>query len=144
MNLENLQKTLDSWLESPEGKESLKNLHRELEFKNNRLEKAHNIIQERGQSFIDELIIRESNKYTEEYIDKCYDKGCEPHPTNITEMLFRIVDAFHDSKYVGTLDDFDDSFGAYTLNYMGYQFNWIYGQGTVQRIFKDGEELLRI
>lgn len=138
--IENLKEFLDS----PEGKESLQKWADKIRRNDDRLEKAHNIIKERGCDFFDSLISREINKYTEEYRNKCYERGYEPYPTRITGTIFAAAGRYYDSIHEEALDEFDSHFGGGTVNYMGYQFNWIHGQGTVLRIFKDGEELLMI
>lgn len=135
--------SIDKWFDSPEGKASIEKFKAKMDHQERRIQRAHQLIQEGGETFIHMLIQNQIAIYTDEYEDKCYKRGYMPYPTNITSLLFDVAEQYG-KPFVQILDEFDEHFGASTVTYMGYQWNWIHGQGTVLRIFKDGVELLRI
>ena len=135
--------SIDMWFDSPECKASMEKFKAKMDHRERRIQRAHQRIQERGETSIHKLIQNQIAIYTDEYHDKCYKKGYMPYPTNITSLLFDVAEQYG-KPFVQILDEFDENFGANTVTYMGYQWNWIHGQGTVLRIFKDEVELLRI
>ncbi len=140
--LDNLPEFCD-WCKSEKGKEFFTDISKKIEVKYERAKKAHDYIETLNDNELDSLINRIISVYTEEYINRFLDSGHEPHPTNLTMLLFTVADEYGE-EYEEILDDFDANFGRTSMIYRGYVFNYIDGQGTLLRIFKDDNQIIMI
>ena len=145
MNTESLLERFDKFINSEEGQRSLKEFAEELNRKHERVVKAKTYLDSLSQEEFEQKLLSEIEKHDDNWRRKCYDKGYEPYPSNLLGMVFSVADLGDEStEYNEILDDFDAHFGAGTKIYRDYYFNWIFGQGTVLRIFnKNKEEIFR-
>ena len=87
-------------------------------------------------------------KHGNEWIDKCHEKGHEPHPNNV--LGFIIDYAFRYGKKVTKKTikayDMDCPFSYNIVEYGGFFFQIVYGQGSFVRIYNkdDGRIMLTI
>lgn len=88
-------------------------------------------------AFIDKLI----SKHDGAYRDRMYSRGIMPHPNHVMSFLFDL--AFERANaQVEPIDEFARSFPSETVEYRGYFFGHIHGQGTVSRIHSPSKELI--
>jgi hypothetical protein len=135
MNLEKLKQFLDS----EEGQKSMELFGKKLEAEHQRYTRANEYLQKLKKPDFDALLLKEISKHDEAWRDRCWKAGCEPYPSNLMELMFRVAEEFG-KTHKGILDEFDQSFGGGTCTYRGFYFNWIHGQGTVLRIFNSNRE----
>jgi hypothetical protein len=145
LDMGKLNEKLMEFLESEAGQESLKDFARNLERQDRAAAKVDSFLQTLDYEARLTLLKKASSKHTERWNDTCYANGFEPYPWQIINVTFRAAEIFGTLYEDGALDKFDESFGAFTKEYLGFYFNWIYGQGTVLRIFdKDKQEVFSI
>lgn len=69
---------------------------------------------------------------SDEWIEKCYSDGCEPYPTNLLQFVLAYIDHFGTEVKIKELEcDFINSI----LEFNGYYFQEIHGQGLICRIY---------
>jgi hypothetical protein len=139
-----LAQRLEELLESEEGKKLIRQSAERIMRKDSRAIKADGIFSQLDYEKKLELIERIEKKHDQRWEDLCQEKGFQPYPWEIVHVLFRAAEIFGTHYEGEPLDSFDTHFGAYTKQYGDLYFNWIYGQGTVIRIFdRDKREIFR-
>ena len=111
-----------AWAESERGKEFLMEMSKGLDRKIEKAKSEH------------EKIEKLSNEEFDLHINKLSDKS--PLPAS---LLFDVADHYGE-PYTDALDEFDVKFGTGSVTYRNHIFNWVNGQGTILRIFKDEPE----
>lgn len=143
METDFLQK-IKEFHESPEGKKALRGFAEKIEREERRKEKAKDYVLSLSKYKFDKLVSRLIAENGEERRDKCWKERCEPYPTNLMYLLFDAAQ-IGGKEYQKPLDRGDEIFGGRTVKFRGYYFNWIYGQGVIQRIFNSKkQEILNI
>lgn len=136
---------MDDFFNSPEGLESIRKFAEKIEKEVVRAKKLDAYLSSLTYEQLLDLFKRVDAKHTERWKDVCYSNGYEPYPWNIVYPAFKAAELFgedYDYDQEKPLDDFDAHFGAFTKTYLGFYFNWIYGQGTILRVFdKDKKEI---
>jgi hypothetical protein len=132
---------LKAFMDSPEGEAWEAKYAAEIKFTEDRKIRAEAYLSSLTQEKFESILTSEIEKHGEEWKDKCYSKGCMPYPSNIMQIIFDVASDYG-FQHEGYLDTFDENFGGGTSVYRNYYFNWINGQGTVQRIFNKYREQL--
>lgn len=81
----------------------------------------------------DNFMLRLAFEHNEDYRENCYSKGYEPYPNNKLQLLIDYISTKYDS-----LDDvrgLDNTYPNTTYEFKGYYFQFIYGQGTITRVY---------
>ena len=144
IDIEALKKKLDSQIESGEFDKHLDEyLNHRLRI-TSRAEKFGIIYDSMTYDRRVKLIERIEKKHDDRWRILCHNEGYEMKLWNIANVLFDAAEMFGSEHNGEPLDNFDANFGAYTILYGDLYFNWIYGQGTILRIFdKDKMEIFR-
>lgn len=141
----NLTEKLQEYMNSEEGKKALEKATQEIVRKTNAAKKIHDELSIKTAEEISSLLNRAILKHDERWKELCLKNGVQPYPWEIMNCLFSSAEHFGEDYTGESLDDFDKHFGAYTKKYLGYYFNWIFGQGTVLRIFDENKvEIFRM
>jgi len=139
-----LAQKLEVYLASEAFQLSIEDSIKKTAFEIERAQKIDKILQQMPESEVRSLFQRLFYKHDQRWEDLCYSKNVQPYPWNLLNYLFTAAQNFGKDYEGESLDDFDKHFGAFTMEYLGYYFNWIYGQGTVLRIFdKNKQEIFR-
>lgn len=138
---------MQAFLNSPEGEKSLREFAAKIEREAVQAKKWGDYLSTLTYEQRLELFQRVDAKHDERWRELCYSRGYEPYPWNIVHPVFKAAELYgedYDYDKEGPLDSFDEHFGAFTKLYLGFYFNWIFGQGTVLRVFdKDKQEIFR-
>jgi len=132
---------LKSFLDSPEGIAAVERMTEKMRVEDARKQKAFEYIESLSNKELKSKLMREIAKHDDAYENKCYARGYMPHPSNLMYFVFDAAQ-IGGKPYKKILDDFDEAFGGGTIKYRGYYFNWIFGQGTVLRIFNNKKECI--
>lgn len=131
--MKSLSERLRDFTDSPEGDAWIKSRIREQEIHNRRVKaleaRLSSLSDEEFAEFIDKLI----KKHDDAYEDRMYSKGIQPHPNRLMSLLFSVAFDKVD-RTVEPIDEFAESFPSHTVEYRGFYFGTILGQGTVSRI----------
>ena len=141
MKLDNMVKRMEDFFESEEGHAWIEAQKIKNEIHYARMEKMDryfsSLSDEERSVFIDKLIA----KHDEAYKDKLYRQHVQPHPNRLMNLLFHTAFEFATDQ-AEPLDEFAQMFASETVNYRGYFFGHIYGQGTVARIHSSQKNLI--
>jgi hypothetical protein len=141
MKLDSMLKRVEDFFETEEGQAWIEAQKIKNEIHYARMEKMDqyfsSLSDEDRLAFIDKLI----SKHDEAYRDRIYNKGIEPHPNHLMNLLFQTAFEFATDQ-AEPLDEFAQMFASETVNYRGYFFGHIYGQGTVARIHSSQKNLI--
>jgi hypothetical protein len=141
---------ISEWAESDEGKAFNKAYFQELKEKNLRQEYRYYKFEkwlEKGGDF-NKLMYGLFLKHGDEWCEKCSEKGHEPYPNNTLQFI--IDYAFRYGKGVTKktikIYNFHASFPYNIVEFNGFFFQVVYGQGSFVRIYNkdDGREMLTI
>ena len=89
----------------------------------------------------DDIIGRIIREHDDNYFDKCYKKGYEPHPNNKYYLLLSLVEI--EGEEIKEIDFKDDCvFTNVVIKYENYYFQWIWGQGVINLIYDERHELI--
>jgi len=89
----------------------------------------------------DSVIGRIIREHDEDYRDKCYKKGYQPNPNNKYYLLLSLVEIEGDE--IKEIDFKDDCvFPNAIIKFKNYYFQWIWGQGVINRIYDERHELI--
>jgi len=114
------------------------------------LTEKHKILEKRFLRFekwlidndFDKLMYRLINEHNDDYAEKCYHNGCEPYPNNKLSFLLSYITRdgiSHPIEVKKIKVDFPNDI----WEFKGYYFQFIFGQGTMIRIYnKDDMRLL--
>lgn len=141
MDLEKSLKKISEFFDSEEGQEYIANQQRKNEIHQARLEKFHlhlsTLSDEEFSRFIDKLIA----KHDDAYRDRIWNKRIEPHPNHLMTLLFDT--AFEQaSSMIEPFDEFAQIFSSATVEYRGFYFGCVHGQGSVSQIFSPQKLLI--
>ncbi len=125
---------LKAYLESDEGKKSTDEYFNKLSFKEKirqgRLTKLKTYLETNS---FDDLMDRMLKENGEEWVDKCYAKGYEPYPTNILNLIIKLI-MNREQEESPISEDIDFLSGEWVYN--GYAVQLFCGQGCFYRILK--------
>ena len=130
-----------AFMESPEGKASMERMKAKMQMEEDRKRKAFDYIESLPREEFETKLAKEIARHDDAYERRCYAKGYMPHPRNLMYFVFNAAE-IGGRSYNKQLDAFDSSFGGGTIKYRGHYFNWIFGQGTVLRIFNPKKECI--
>lgn len=125
---------LKEWLKSDEAKVSAKEFVEDLAFKEKikqgRYDKFEKWLEKND---FDKLLYRLILEHDDNYIEKCYGNGYEPHPNNKMEFVFAYVtDRVGKRVYI---KEFNSTFPNAVWEFKGYYFEIVWGQGSIQVIY---------
>jgi hypothetical protein len=132
---------LKAFMDSPEGIASMERMAEKMRREDERKRRAFEYIDKLSNKDLKIKLTKEIDRHDEAYKDRCYARGYMPHPRNLMYFVFDAAQ-IGGKPYKKILDDFDEAFGGGTIKYRGYYFNWIFGQGTVLRIFNSKKECI--
>lgn len=101
----------------------------------NKLEKFFN-----NNSF-DMFIVRMISEHDDKWIDKCYNNGCEPYPNNKLGFFFDYLGEMFE-PIENNISQMNCPFANILYKFKNYYFQFVFGQGTITRIYNDKYELL--
>jgi hypothetical protein len=134
---------LKKFLETEEGKESIKkfaekiNFESELKIKNtDRIKKMFN-----NQETFDLLVNRILEKHNDNWKDHCYKKGVMPYPWELLYSLFDLAEM--QGKDIDPIDDLTKNFPSSIFTYNDWQFAITHGQGSVCSVYYKKELMYR-
>ena len=131
---------LREFMNSEEGERWLEEQSRRARLKNERIRKLHerlsSLSDEEYAQFIDKLI----SKHDDAYKDRMYSQRIQPHPNMLLSLVFDV--AIEIGVPVEPFDEFPQIFPSDTVDYRGFYFEYVYGQGTVSRIYSPQKLLI--
>lgn len=127
MDIEAFKKALEDDLADPNG--YWNTIEKKYDLKKSRFPKVEKYIDEHGIKKVIDLMIKEHN---EEWVDKCYNKGCEPYPSNKFDLLWSYVSMSNEHVHN---PDIPQTFLGASYFYKGYWFCIYHGQGSFYRIY---------
>lgn len=136
----NWQKNFDEILDNDELMDKyFEKLSIKKEIKEKRYQKFEKWLESNNFDLLMDKIVDEHN---DDYIDKCYKNGFEPHPNNKLSFIFDYI--FENLEYIEdhTIESYD--FSTSMRFFKNYHFVNIYGQGTFSRIYKNKELILTL
>lgn len=102
----------------------------------NRIKKVKNFLKNNN---FDSLIGRLILEHDDNYRDKCYKNGYEPYPNNKLTILFELIQI--EGEEIEKIDFKNDTHFKNTVyKYKNYYFQFIYGQGTITKIYDQNHE----
>lgn len=132
-NEKSMSEQLKEWFDSDEGQEYVIKQGMKGEIKEKRFIRFEKYILENS---FDDLIERLIAEHNDEYIDKCYSRGCEPYPNRKLAFLFDYISEKSQTVKIPELDcDFTN--GIWCLG--GYYFQIIWGQGAINPIYRKSD-----
>ena len=132
---------MEAFMETPEGKASLGRMRDKMKREAGRKQRAFEYIESLSRAEFESKLAKEIARHDDDYEGRCYAKGYMPHPRNLMYFVFNAAE-IGGRPYNKQLDTFDASFGGGSIKYRGHYFNWIFGQGTVLRIFNPKKECI--
>lgn len=131
---ERMLRLLQEHLDSPASDKYFEDLRIKEELQESRFKKLDTYLETHS---FDELLQRLIGEHTEEYRDKCYQRGYEPYPNN--KMSFVI--SYVESRGTQT-DEIECDFSNSAYVYKEYFFETICGQGCFNRIYNKDKEII--
>ena len=125
-----LLEDLKKWAKSDKGKAHFENIRKKRSIRKGRLNKFTKWLED-GNDF-DKLLYKLILKHGDDYVERCYNNGCEPHPNNVLTFIFDYVIENGDDVNIKELRC---EFPSIILELKGYYFQVIWGQGAIQRIY---------
>ena len=124
---------MKAYLESPEGKAHTKEYFGKIaekeRIKKGRFEKFDKWLETHD---FDKFLYRLILQHDDDYREKCYEKGYEPHPNNV--MSF-VIDYAYDRGKTVEVKELDCVFANQISEFRGYYFQIIWGQGSIEAIY---------
>ena len=137
MKLDDVKDKIDNWFESAECTKYFEELEDINQIREQRFRRLEKWIETND---FDKLMYRLINEHNDNYVGNCYHNGYEPYPNNKLDFLLSYVTKNTEIVLVKKLDD---DFTNNIWEFKGYYFQYIYGQGTVIKIYnKDDMRLL--
>jgi len=125
---------LKDWLDSEEGKESIKKFHEKIALadsvKDKVITRIHNYLSTLTDDELETLCIKFSD-WEDMQVDKLYDRGIDGNSllfTRLTQMA---------EKFGEELPEQNEMFYGHGSKYRGYDFKTYYGQGSFTSLTKD-------
>ena len=141
MNLNKIKTEFRDWFESGgKGNEYIELLTKKQEIKELRYKRFKKWL---NKNKFESLLQRLLSEHDDNYCDKCYDKGVEPHPNNKLNFLIGYV--FDNAPDI-FVKELDNDFPNQTKEFRDYYFRLVFGQGTMVEIYNknDLKLLLRL
>lgn len=136
-----LLKNLSKFLDTPEGKKSVKEFSEKIKKENKRKRSTNKIIMSLSQEEFEQKLNKLILKHDKEYKDKKWKTGCIPYPNNLLELVFDV--AYKYGRFVKTpLSDLEKHFYSEQFKYRNFYFALTQGQGTVQSIYDKDKKLI--
>lgn len=136
-----IQKTID-WLNSDEGRAKAEEFAKELaekrKIKKKRFDRFEAWLEKND---FDSLIYRLIHEHDDDYFDKCYHQGFEPFPNNKLQFVFDYVFE-RGSKPKKIPKKLECDFANAVVEFKGYYFQIIWGQGAIERIWNKEDKKL--
>jgi hypothetical protein len=134
---------LKAHLESPEGRAQSKayfeNLAKKEMIKNKRFDRFDEWLETND---FDKLLYRLILQHDDDYREKCYDKGYEPHMNNVLKFVFDY--ACDRGKQLEKIPkDLECNFPQAVYEFRGYYFEIVWGQGSITAIYNK-DDLRRV
>ena len=130
---------LREFMNSEEGELWLEEQSRKAKLKNERILKLHERLSSLSDEEFSQFIGKLISKHDDAYEDRMYSQGIMPHPNRLLSLAFDV--AIEIGVTVEPFDEFPQIFPSDTVEYRGFYFEYVYGQGTVSRIYSP-EKLL--
>ena len=130
-----------AFMNSPEGKASAERMRAKMQRESDRKQRAFEYIESLSREEFEAKLAKEIARHDDDYERRCYAKGYMPHPRNLMYFVFSSAE-LGGRPYNKQLDSFDANFGGGTIKYRSHYFKWIFGQGTVLRIFNPKKECI--
>ena len=139
IDFEEFKKKIDEFCESIEGKAYFKLEAKRANLELNRFARFEKWLETND---FNNLLSKLISSHDENYRTKCYDKGYEPMPNNVLNLIFDYISSNYDIIDVSQLRcDFQN----HIWFFKGYYFQTIWGQGSINRIYdKDFKLILQI
>lgn len=139
MKLVDMKDKIDNWFESAECKKYFDELVDANQIREQRFRRLEKWIETND---FDKLMYRLILEHGDDYIENCYHNGYEPYPNNKLSFLISYItkdDIPHPLDIKELYCDFPNNI----WEFKGYYIQFIYGQGTIIRIYnKDDLRLL--
>ncbi len=141
---DNMLEKLKAFLETEEGKESIKKFSDDIAFreelKNINIKRVRKMFND--QESFDKLVNKIIAKHDDNWIDHCYKKGVMSYSWEILYSLFDLAEA--QGKEIEPIDDFTKHFPSSDLYMiMHWQFAITHGQGSVCSVYYKKELIYR-
>jgi hypothetical protein len=134
---------LKAFLETDEGKESIKKFNEDIAFKeelkNRNIKRVRQMFND--QESFDKLVTRILEKHNDNWRDHCYKKGVMPYPWELLYSLFDLAET--QGKEIDAIDNFTEMFTSSIYTYNDWQFAITYGQGSVCSVYYKKELMYR-
>lgn len=134
---------LRAFLETEEGKESIKKFAEKLSFETelkmrniDRIKKMFN-----DQESFDNLVNKILEKHNDNWKDHCYKKGVMPYPWSLLYALFDLAEM--QGKEIDPIDGLTENFPSSLFTYNDWQFAITNGQGSVCSVYYKKELMYR-
>lgn len=140
MDLDKYRKDLAEWVESDKGKAYFEKMKQKIIIQQERFKRFEEWLKDAD---FDRVMYRIILEHGNEYQDKCYHNGFEPHPNRKLSFLINYITENLETVKVKKLDcDFPNDIWLF----QDYYFQNIHGQGVITRIYnkEDMRMLLQI
>lgn len=129
MDLNKIKTEFEDWLESDLGKDFFNVLAKKQEIKEIRYKRFKKWLENNN---FESLIQRLISEHDDNYCDKCYDKGVEPHPNN---KLYFLIDYVFDNTPDVFVEELNNDFPNQIKEFHDHYFRLVLGQGTMVEIY---------
>lgn len=131
---------LDKFINSPEGDAYFEQMKVIREIQKGRYVRFEEWLKHND---FDKLLYRLILEHGDDYREKCYHKGYEPHQNNKLAFIFDYIVHHYEPIEVPQLDS---GFSNQVWFFRGYYFQLTYGQGTITQIYNrdDMRQILAI
>jgi len=139
MDVDELQKEMDEWVESPEGNAYFENMKIKRSIQESRYMLFEKWLETND---FDKLMYRLILEHNDDYISKCYHNGYEPYPNRKLNFIIEYVTK-NIKPNTTIVKELECDFSNAVWEFKGYYFQYIHGQGTIFRLYnKDDLRLL--
>ena len=137
-NYEEMEKSIQNFIESDVGKKYFEKMRIELEIKRGRYVRFEKWLENNDFEKLMQRLISENG---DEWQDKCYKKHYEPYPNN--KLGFLIDYLVHNCEPIEVAEIEPKHFPSTIFFFKGYYFQTICGQGCFHRIYnKEGMQMV--
>lgn len=136
MKLDDVKDKIDNWFESAECTKYFEELEDANQIREQRFRRLEKWIETND---FDKLMYRLILEHGDNYIENCYHSGYEPYPNNKLDFLISYITKNTEIIVKKLINDSTNNI----WEFKGYYFQFIYGQGTIIKIYnKDDMRLL--
>jgi len=128
-----MEKKLDDFVNSPEGIAFFEDMHKKEELKLKRFARFEEWLKNND---FEALMYRLILEHGEEWREKCWHRGYEPHPNNKLAFLINYVSECLEPIKVPQLENM---FHTEIWFFKGYYFRLMYGQGTAFDLYNGSD-----